>query len=144
MESGVTDSNIAQEQAQVDSGLESENGRPRPNPEVIRQILDGAVCAFAQTCPSIRVNRHIYDDEVHSAWTRQPQAFTFEAKILATSNPTMWTLRVNDSARDARLERMQGSKEGVIARIYLSGVTNEAEKVSCYKAPGMLHELNRL
>jgi hypothetical protein len=107
---GVTDSNSAEEQAQVDSDLESENGRPRPNPKVIRQILDGAVCAFAQTCPSIRVIRHIYDDEVHSAWTRQRQAFTFEAKILAKSNPTMWTLCVNDLPRDTTLERMQGSR----------------------------------
>lgn len=83
----------------VNSGQESEEGRPRPIPEVIRQILDGVVCFVAEVCPSIQVLRHIYDDKVHPDWTRRPQAFTFEAKIEGRSAETIWALRVNDLAK---------------------------------------------
>ncbi len=81
------------------SRQELEDGRPRPIPEVIRQILDGVVGLIAQFCPSIQVIRHIYDDEIHPDWTRRPQAFKFEAKIVARSTEKKWALLVNNLAK---------------------------------------------
>ncbi len=86
----------------TNSGHELADGRPGPIPEVIRQILDSVVGFIAQLCPSIQVIRHIYDDEIHPDWTRRPQAFTFEARIVAGSCGMIWALWVTDSAKSKR------------------------------------------